>query len=339
MYIAITRQQLGDSYRGSSGDFVNYLEKENEGKALEDQELFFNQTENNIDAERVIAEIDANTTKLSKRDPKFYSIMVSPSQGELKHIGDSPEKLKQYTRELMKTYAASFYRDKEVTVKEVLYFAKLERERTYSEKDKAVKENQAHASKILELQHQIRAIKEGREQGDVARLQEKIQALEAAAPHKQNGKRIVPGMAKEGHQSHIHIIVSRKDMTNSHSLSPGSKFRTSETTLNGEKVKQGFDRDKFYRAAEKTFDKQFGYRRNFVETYHARNLLDKDPKQFFTALLGLPANEKQAAKQLLFKAGIKVPTIPVNKAQLAYKAMMQLKKGIGKALESGSIGM
>jgi len=339
MYIAITRQHLGDSYRGSSGDFVNYLEKENEGKALEDQELFFNQTENNIDAERVIAEIDANTTKLSKRDPKFYSIMVSPSQAELKHIGDSPEKLKQYTRELMKTYAASFYRDKEVTVKEVLYFAKLERERTYSEKDKAVKENQAHASKILELQHQIRAIKEGREQGDVARLQEKIKALEIGAPHKQHGKRIVPGMAKEGNQSHIHIIVSRKDITNSHSLSPGSKFRTSETTLNGEKVKQGFDRDKFYRAAEKTFDKQFGYRRNFVETYHARNLLDKDPKQFFTALLGLPANEKQAAKQLLFKAGIKVPTIPVNKAQLAYKAMMQLKKGIGKALESGSIGM
>lgn len=339
MYIAITRQHLGDNYHGSASDFVKYLEKENEGKAPEEQELFFNQTENDIDAQRVITEIDANTAKLSKRDPKFYSIMVSPSQAELKHIGNDPEKLKQYTRELMKTYAASFYRDKEVTVNEVLYFAKLERERTYSEKDKKVKENQAYASKILELQHQIRAIKEGREQGDIAKLQEKIQVLETEAPHKQNGKRIVPGMTKEGHQSHIHIIVSRKDVTNSHSLSPGSKFRTSETTLNGEKVKQGFDRDKFYRAAEKSFDRQFGYRRNFVETYHARNLLDKDPKQFFTALLGLPSNEKQAANQLLFKAGIKVPSIPTNQAQLAYKALMQLKKGIGKALESGSIGI
>jgi hypothetical protein len=339
MYIAITRQHLGDNYHGSASDFVKYLEKENEGKAPEEQELFFNQTENDIDAQRVIAEIDANTAKLSKRDPKFYSIMVSPSQVELNHIGNDPEKLKEYTREIMKTYAASFYRDKEVTVNEVLYFAKLERERTYSEKDKKVKENQAYASKILELQHQIRAIKEGREQGDMDKLQEKIKALEMEVPHKQNGKRIVPGMAKEGHQSHIHIIVSRKDITNSHSLSPGSKFRTSETTLNGEKVKQGFDRDKFYKTAEKTFDKQFGYRRNFVETYHARNLLDKDPKQFFSALLGLPTNEKQAAKQLLFKAGIKVPSIPTNQAQLAYKAMMQLKKGIGKALESGSIGI
>jgi len=339
MYIAITPQQLGNNYRGSARDFVNYLEKENEGKSLEDRELFFNQTENNIEADRVIAEIDANTSKLSKKDPKFYSIMVSPSQAELKHIGDDPEKLKQYTRELMKTYAASFYRDKEVTVKDVLYFAKLERERTYSEKDKAVKENQAHASKILELQHRVRAIKEGREQGDVAKLKVRIQALEREAPHHQNGKRIVPGMVKEGHQSHIHIIVSRKDMTNSHSLSPGSKFRTSETILNGEKVKQGFDRDTFYRAGERTFDKQFGYRRNFVETYHARNLLDKDPKRFFAALLGLPSNEKQVAKQLLFKAGVHVPTIPTNTAQLAYKAFMQLKKGIGKAMESGSIGI
>jgi len=339
MYIAITRQHLGDNYHGSASDFVKYLEKENEGKALDEQELFFNQTENDIDAQRVIAEIDANTAKLSKRDPKFYSIMVSPSQAELKHIGNDPEKLKQYTRELMKTYAASFYRDKEVTVNEVLYFAKLERERTYSERDKKVKENQPIASQILELKHRIRAIKEGREQEDMAKLQEKINALEMEAPHKQHGKRIVPGMAKEGHQSHIHIIVSRKDITNSHSLSPGSKFRTSETTLNGEKVKQGFDRDRFYRASEKSFDKQFGYRRNFVETYHARNLLDKNPKQFFAALLGLPANEKQAARQLLFKAGIKVPSIPTNQAQLAYKAMMQLKKGIGKAMESGSIGI
>lgn len=339
MYIAITGQHLGDNFRGSVRDFVNYLEKENEGKAPEHQEQYFNQEENNIGAERVIAEIDANTAKLKKREPKFYSLVVSPSQRELKHIGDDPEKLRQYTRELMKDYAASFYRDKEVTVKDILYFAKLERERTYSERDKEVNENQAHANQILQLQHQIRAINRGAEQGDITKLQEKIEALEKEAPHRQNGKRIVPGMAKKGYQSHIHIIVSRMDVTNTHSLSPGSKFRTSETTLNGEKVKQGFNRDKFFRSAEKTYDTQFGYRRNFVETYYARNLMDKNPKQFFAALLGLPSNERQVAKQLLFKAGIKVPTIPTNKVQLAYKALMQMKKGIGKAMESGSIGI
>lgn len=339
MYIAITRQQLGDNFRGSVQDFANYLEKENEGKSLEGQELYFNQEENNIDVERVIGEIDANTAKLKKRDPKFYSIMVSPSQRELNHIGNNPEKLKHYTRELMKTYAASFYRDREVTVKDILYFAKFERERTFSERDREVRENQPFATQILELKHQISDIGRGAGQGNIEQLREKIQALERGAPHQQNGKRIVPGMAKEGHQSHIHIIVSRKDVTNTHSLSPGSKFRTSETTLNGKKEKQGFDRDRFYRAAEKAFDTRFGYHRNFVQTYHARNLLDKDPKRFFALLLGLPTHEKQAARQLLFKAGIKVPTIPVNKVQLAYKALMQLRKGIGKAMESGSIGI
>ena len=339
MYIAITRQQLGDNFRGSVRDFVNYLEKENEGKSPKQQELYFNQEENNIEAERVIAEIDANTTKLGKKDPKFYSIVVSPSKRELEHIGNDPEKLKEYTRELMRTYAVSFYRDREVTVKDILYFAKLERQRSFSEKDKAVRENQPFATQILELKRQIWNIERGEGQGNVIKLKERIQTLEKEAPHQQNGKRIVPGMAKEGHQSHVHIIVSRKDVTNSHSLSPGSKFRTSETTLNGETVKQGFDRDRFFRSAEKTFDQKYGYRRNFVETYHARNLMDKDPKRFFALLLGLPTHEKQAARQLLYKVGVKVPTLTTNKVQLAYKALMQLRKGIGKAMESGSIGI
>ncbi|TMU50739.1 MobB family relaxase [Flagellimonas algicola] len=339
MYIGITRQQLGENFRGSVRDFVNYLEKENEGKAPKLQELYFNQEEHGIDTERVIAEIDANTAKLKKRDPKFYSIVVSPSQRELEHIGNSPEKLKQYTRELMKAYAASFYRDREVTVKDILYFAKLERERTYSQRDREVRENQSYATQILELKQRIWAMENGEEQGNIEQLQERIRVLDRDAPHRQNGKRIVPGMAKEGHQSHIHIIVSRKDVTNTHSLSPGSKFRISETILNGSTVKQGFDRGRFYRGAEKTFDSKFGYRRNFVETYHARNLLDKDPKHFFALLLGLPTHEKQLARQLLFRAGVRVPTFPVNKTQLAHKALKQLKKGIGKALESGTIGI
>lgn len=339
MYIAITRQRSGDNFRGSVRDFVNYLEKENQGKAPGEGEKYFTQGEDGIGAETVIERIDANTAKLKKRDPKFYSLVVSPSARELRHIGDDPEKLRRYTRELMKAYAAAFYRDRKVDVADILYFAKVERERKFSERDREVRENQPYATKILEFKHRIRAIERGVGQGKVEPLLDKIQALEKEAPHHQNGKRIVPGMAKQGFQSHVHVIVSRKDITNVHSLSPGAKFRASETVLNGKREKQGFDRDGFFRAAEGTFDKLFGYRRNFVESYHARNLLDKDPKRFFVALLGLPANERQAARQLLFKAGIRLPSIPVNKAQLAHRALVQLKRGIGKAIESGSIGM
>lgn len=339
MYIAITGQHQGGNFKGSVRDFVNYLEKENEGKSMEDQELYFNQYEDRIDHETVITDIDSNTAKLGKKDPKFYSIVVSPSQRELKHIGNNPEKLRQYTRQLMKDYAASFYRDRKVTVDDIKYYAKLEHQRTYSETDKKIRENQPYASKILKLKQEIRKIEQSEVHGNIKRMEKEIVRLEKQAPHHQNGKMIVCGMKKEGFQSHIHIIVSRKDITNSHSLSPGSKYKESEVLLNGKMEKQGFNRGKFFKAAEKTFDNTFSYQRNFVETYHARNLLDKDPKRFFAMLVGLTTTEKQAALTLLHKTGINIPTVPVNKAQLAYKALMKLKRGIGKAMDSGSIGI
>ncbi|GAL77293.1 mobilization protein B [Algibacter lectus] len=142
-------------------------------------------------------------------------------------------------------------------------------------------------------------------------------------------------------QNHVHIIVSRKDVTNKHTLSPCSAFKESTTQLNGVKQKQGFNRDKFYNAAEKTFDKKFSYKRNFVESYKARNILNKDPpKRFLAMLAGLPTTEKQVAFNMLFKAGgVNVATIPTNKVQLAYKALMKLKRGVETAMSSGSIGI
>src|SRR5690606_20947669 len=149
--------------------------------------------------------IDGNTAKLNRKDPKFYSLVVSPSQRELKHIGNDPEKLKQYTREVMKAYAASFHRDWKVTVGDIKYYAKLERERTFLETDRRVRENRPYASKILELKKEMGRIERGEAKGNINKLQNRIAQLEREAPHQQNGRRIVPGMAKEGHQSHIHI--------------------------------------------------------------------------------------------------------------------------------------
>lgn len=339
MYIGITAQQTGVNYKGSVRDLVNYLEKENEGKEPEMVAHFFNQHNDNIPSKEVIAEIDGNTAKLKKNEPKFYSMVVSPSPKELKHINNSQEHLQKYVRELMKAYAASFYRDEKISVDAIKYYAKIEYERFYSEADKQIKENQPYATKILELKNKIDQLeKEGAKDG-IRKLQSQIERLERQAPHQQHGKRIVQGMPKDGYQGHVHIIVSRMDMTNTKSLSPGAKNKVCETSLNGKTVKQGFDRDKFYKAAEKTFDKTFGYQRNYVESYQARNQLQKDPKKFFSMLAGLPANEKQTAFKLMHKAGVHVPNIPTNQAQSALKAFMKLKKGIQRAMESGSIGI
>ena len=111
MYITITPQKLGSNYSQSSGDFVGYLEKENEGLKPTEMEDFFNQYDDQISAEEVVKEIDGNTAKLKKTEPKFYSITVSPSRYELNRLKNSSEDLKRYTRELMKDYVASFNRE------------------------------------------------------------------------------------------------------------------------------------------------------------------------------------------------------------------------------------
>lgn len=339
MYLIISKQQQGENFKGSVQDFVNYLEKENEGKAIEEQEHFFDQYDDKVSAEEVVAQIDGNTAKLNKDEARFYSMVLSPSPRELKAINNSSEKLREYVREVMKDYAASFNRNKTVTVDDIKYYAKIEHERFFKGNDKEIRENQPYATKILNLKKEIRKIENGSAKGNIVKLQKEINRLEKDAPHQLNGKRIVRGMKKEGFQKHVHIIVSHKDAKNARKLSPLSQNKAAETTLNGQKIKQGFDRDAFYKSAEKTFDKKFAFKRNFVESYKARNLLDKDPKRFFAMLVGLPTTEKQVAYKMLFKAGVNVPVIPVNKAQLAYKALMKIKRGIEKAMSSGSIGV
>ncbi len=343
MYINITAQKLGTNYSQSSADFVDYLEKENEGLEKEEMEHFFNQYGNEISAQEVVKEIDGNTAKLKKKEPKFYSITVSPSKYELRKLENNSEDLKRYTRELMKDYAVSFNREingLKVTVDDIKYFAKIEHQRTFKGTDFQVRENQPFATKILELKQEVRRIQQGQATGNIDRLKLKIGKLEKEAPHQLNGKRIVQGMKKPGNQSHIHIIVSRKDASNSFSLSPGSKHKASEVEMHGKKVKRGFNRDQFFERAEKTFDKTFGYQRNYAETYKAKKDFMKNPKLYFAALMKLPANEKALAFKMIGKSGIPlIPNIPTSKAQLALRVFKRLRKGAEIAVKSSSIGI
>ena len=343
MYITITPQKMGGNFSKSSVDFVGYLEKENQGLEQHEMEHFFNQYGDEISAEEVVEEIDGNTAKLEKHEPRFYSITVSPSKYELRKLQNSSEDLKRYTRELMKDYVASFNREikgRPVSIDDIKYYAKVEHQRTFKGTDFQVKENQPFATKILQLKTEIRNIQEGRTEGNIKRMKQEIAKLERQAPHQQNGKRIVQGMAKDGNQSHIHIIVSRKDASNRFSLSPGSKYKASDVKLNGETVKRGFDRDKFFEKAEKTFDKNFGYKRNFAETYKARKDFIKNPNLYFAALMKLPANEKALAFKMITKTGLPiVPSIPVSQTQIALRIFKRLRRGAEVAIKSSSIGI
>ena len=343
MYITITPQKTGGNYSQSSADFVKYLEKENEGLEQENMEHFFNQYDDEIPAEEVVSSIDKNTGKLKKNEPKFYSITVSPSKYELKKLQNNHQDLKKYTRAIMKDYVASFNREingKPITINDIKYYAKIEQQRRFKGTDKQVKENQPYATKILKLKNEIRNIESGRAEGSVNNLKKDIRKLEEQAPHQQDGKRIVQGMKKAGNQSHIHIIVSRKDASNSISLSPGSKYKASEVEMHGKLVKRGFDRNQFFESAEKSFDRTFAYQRNYVETYAARKDFLKNPKIYFTSLMKLPTNEKALAFKIIGKAGIPMlPKIPVTQAQLALKIFNKLRRGAEVAIKSSSIGI
>lgn len=343
MYITITPQKLGGNYSQSSDDFVGYLEKENQGLEQEEMEHFFNQYGHKISAEEVVKDIDGNGAKLKKTEPKFYSITVSPSKYELNRLQNSSQDLKRYTRELMKDYVASFNREingRPITIDDIKYYAKIEHQRTFKGTDWQIKENQPYATKILQLKTEIRSIEEGRTNGNIKLLQQKVARLEKEAPHQQEGKRIVQGMTKAGNQSHIHIIVSRKDASNTFSLSPGSKHKASEVEMHGKTIKRGFDRDQFYERAEKTFDKTFNYERNFAESYKARKDFVKNPKVYFARLMKLPINEKAIAFKMMKESGVPMlPSIPASQAQLAMKVFSRLRRGVEVAIKSSSIGI
>ncbi len=109
------------------------------------------------------------------------------------------------------------------------------------------------------MENDIRKVSRGELEADITKLQAEIKKLEETASNKIKGKMIVAGMKKEGNQSHIHIIVSRKDVTNTFSLSPASRYKASEVEMHGRKVQRGFLRDQFYEKSEKIFNKLFNY--------------------------------------------------------------------------------
>lgn len=136
--------------QGSCTGLVNYLQHEDLEilKAGKKQELFFDQTRDNIRGQEVIKRIDANRGQLGKADAKFYSVVFSPSVKELLHLSQGAsakqsEKLKAYVRrEAMSQYAEGF--GKGLTANDILYFGKI-----HYERGSKGQENQLHVHLIV----------------------------------------------------------------------------------------------------------------------------------------------------------------------------------------------
>jgi len=135
-HVNITASSSG-SNAGSCGQLVEYLEKENNLKPEQKAELWFNQERDDLRPYEVRQGIDTNTAKLKQSEAKFYLVNISPSQKELQHIGNDPQKLKEYARGVMAEYAANF--QKGLGPDDVKWYGKVEYNRGYKWTDLEVK--------------------------------------------------------------------------------------------------------------------------------------------------------------------------------------------------------
>ena len=125
---------------GGCRQLVNYLEHED----LERREKgiytegFFNLTEENLYKVQVIEDIDTNIGQLLKTDAKFYAIHVSPSEKELKTMGqteqDEAEAMKRYIREVfIPEYAKNF--NKGLSAEDIKFYGKIHFDRNRSDNE------------------------------------------------------------------------------------------------------------------------------------------------------------------------------------------------------------
>ena len=148
---------------GSSRQLASYMEHED----LERMEKgiytdgFFNLTDDNIYKSKVIKDIDNNIGQLLKTDAKFFAIHVSPSESELRAMGNTEQKqaeaMKRYIREVfIPEYAKNF--NKELSEADIKFYGKIHFDRNRSDNELNMhchlivsRKNQANKKKLSPL--------------------------------------------------------------------------------------------------------------------------------------------------------------------------------------------
>ena len=122
---------------GSCQQLANYMEHEDLEQIEKGiyTEGFFNLTNDNIYKSKVIKDIDTNIGQLLKTDAKFYAIHVSPSEKELRAMGNTEqeqaEAMKRYIREVfIPEYAKNF--NKQLSTTDIKFYGKIHFDRNRS---------------------------------------------------------------------------------------------------------------------------------------------------------------------------------------------------------------
>lgn len=125
---------------GSCRQLANYLEHEDLERIEKGiyTEGFFNLKDDNIYKSKVIKDIDSNIGQLLKTDAKFYAIHVSPSEKELRAMGNTEqeqaEAMKRYIRDVfIPEYGKNF--NKELSALDIKFYGKIHFDRNRSDND------------------------------------------------------------------------------------------------------------------------------------------------------------------------------------------------------------
>lgn len=103
--------------KGGCAALAEYINHEDEQRLAEGKEILPYTTPDGVEVstEEVIMKIDRNHSHLGKNDDKFYGLVVSPSEDEIKAMGSTEEEIYASGLKLMKgisdTYAQNFNRD------------------------------------------------------------------------------------------------------------------------------------------------------------------------------------------------------------------------------------
>jgi len=184
--------------------------------------------------------------------------------------------------------------------------------------------------KILQIKNNIGKVGKRDHEGNIKKMERQINRLEREAPHQQNGQRIVQGMLKAGSQSHVHIVMSRRDVS-----IPFSCHQGANTSIRiGVERKDGQKRiwigTNFLIGQKRLLIRPLITKEAFSEKYSARKEFINNPKMYFNSLLRLPTNEKAIAFKIIRETGLPIMgSIPINKAQMALKFSINLGKGRG----------
>ena len=125
---------------GSSRKLCNYCEHEDMERMEQGiyTEGFFNLTDDNIYKSQVVKDIDSNIGQLLKTDAKFYAIHVSPSEKELRLMGNTEqeqaEAMKRYIRKVViPEYAKNF--NKGLSAEDIKFYGKIHFSRDRSDNE------------------------------------------------------------------------------------------------------------------------------------------------------------------------------------------------------------